>query len=271
MTMRLRWLGQAGFLIEARSRDRTAHVLIDPYLSDSLARKYAGSLFPHHRMHAPPVTVADLPLLTAVLCTHAHTDHMDPDTLAPLLGSRPGFPLVVPRAVADEAQARARVDRDRVRGLGHGETIDLPPFEVHAVASAHEERRQDDSGDDLFLGYVIDAGGRRVYHSGDCVPYAGLGDTLRDLQIDVALLPVNGRDSYRRTNGVPGNFTFTEAVELCAAAGIPTLIPHHWGMFDFNTADPAGFDHSSAARAGVDVVVPALDTWLAPAFSSERR
>ena len=61
------WLGQAGFWI-----DTGAHrLLIDPYLSDSLARKYAGTAYPHLRMMAAPVSVAALPRPDLVLVTHA--------------------------------------------------------------------------------------------------------------------------------------------------------------------------------------------------------
>ncbi|MHB9037412.1 MAG: MBL fold metallo-hydrolase, partial [Armatimonadota bacterium] len=80
-------------------------------------------------------------------------------------------------------------------------------------------------------------GSLTLYHSGDCVPYNGLPDHLREKRIDVALLPVNGRDSYRKNRGVPGNFSLAEAVQLCEDAHIPVLIAHHFGMFDFNTID----------------------------------
>lgn len=48
--LRLRWLGQAGFLIETRE----VRILIDPYLSDSLAEKYRGKPYPHRRMVPAP-------------------------------------------------------------------------------------------------------------------------------------------------------------------------------------------------------------------------
>jgi L-ascorbate metabolism protein UlaG (beta-lactamase superfamily) len=40
------WLGQSGFLLQWQHH----HLLIDPYLSDSLTRKYAGTNKPHVRM-----------------------------------------------------------------------------------------------------------------------------------------------------------------------------------------------------------------------------
>ena len=42
------WLGQSGFLVQWRGY----HLLLDPYLSDSLTRKYAGTDKPHVRMTA---------------------------------------------------------------------------------------------------------------------------------------------------------------------------------------------------------------------------
>ena len=44
--VRLWWLGQSGFLVQWRGR----HLLLDPYLSDSLTRKYAATEKPHIRM-----------------------------------------------------------------------------------------------------------------------------------------------------------------------------------------------------------------------------
>lgn len=256
MTLRARWLGQAGFQLTHESDDGDAHLLVDPYLSDSLARKYAGTIFPHVRLVPAPVTVSDLPPLSAVLCTHAHTDHMDPATLTPLMAAQPALRLVCPRAVRAEAVRRCGGSAARLDPLGDGERGRHGPFTVTALPAAHEQRRRDAHGDDHFLGYLIEAGGVRVYHSGDCVPWDGQVDRLRDLRIDAALLPVNGRDARRLAHGVPGNFDFAEAVELCAAAGIGTLVPHHWGMFDFNTADPTTFDLDGAARRGVTVRVP---------------
>jgi hypothetical protein len=54
-------------------------------------------------------------------------------------------------------------------------------------------------------------------------------------RIHVAILPVNGRDAQRTAAGIPGNFTFDEAVELCRQAGIDSLLVCHFGIFDFNT------------------------------------
>ena len=117
------------------------HLLIDPYLSDSLARKYVGTIFPHVRLRPPPVAVPELPTLRAVLCSHAHTDHMDPDTLAPLLTAQPQLRLACPRAVLAEALRRTNAPESRLDAMVDGDRVGYGPFTVTAVPAAHEERR----------------------------------------------------------------------------------------------------------------------------------
>ncbi|MFZ5832958.1 MAG: MBL fold metallo-hydrolase, partial [Planctomycetota bacterium] len=163
----LAWLGQAGFVI----RCGQALMVIDPYLSDSLAEKYRGTTFPHVRLMPPPIAPADLVPVDAVFCTHAHTDHMDPDTLSVVARRNPRARFVVPRAASEAAVLRG-VPQDRILPLNAGERAGVAPgISVYAVASAHEELRTDTEGNHHFLGYVIETDAGVLYHSGDCAPY----------------------------------------------------------------------------------------------------
>lgn len=228
----LYWLGQAGFVIESGK----FRMLIDPYLSDSLAEKYTGTKFPHTRMMAAPITTSELDHVDLVMCTHRHTDHMDPGTLQPLAEHLPDLRFVVPAAVTDEAIKRCGVGAERLIPVNAGERIEvLPDCFVSPVPSAHETLDMDDEGRYPWLGYVIEAGRTRLYHSGDCVPYAGLAEALAMFKPHVAMLPVNGRDAERSGNGVPGNFTLDDAIALAKESGTDALIAHHYGLFDFNT------------------------------------
>jgi L-ascorbate metabolism protein UlaG (beta-lactamase superfamily) len=254
-TVALHWLGQAGFAVRWSGR----LFVIDPYLSDSLAVKYKGKEFPHTRMMPAPVAPGELRSVDAVFCTHRHGDHMDPGTLPVLARASPHCRVIVPRAELQHVMSLG-IAEDRVAGLAAGQSLALPGgAQVEATASAHETLVVDARGDHLHLGYVLTLGPIRLYHSGDCVPYEGLEETLRARAINIALLPINGRSAYLSERGVAGNFTLEEAAALCRAAGIPVLVCHHFGMFAFNTIDRA-----DAARRirGLDVrcILPEIDT-----------
>lgn len=249
--LRLYWLGQAGFVIESHR----LRWLIDPYLSDSLANKYRGTRFDHVRLMPAPIATTGLPPLDAVLCTHRHTDHMDPDTLQPLAAAQPALRFVVPAASREEAAKRCAVANERLMLAHAGRSIDLgSSATIEPIASAHETLNVDSAGDHEWMGYVMTIEGIRIYHSGDCIPYDGLPDLLRKLSIDVALLPVNGRDATRQAGNIPGNFTLTEAIELCRQAAIPHMVAHHYGLFAFNTIGATEIDRRAAGETGVRVI-----------------
>jgi len=254
------WLGQAGFAVRFGRRS----FLIDPYLSGSLAEKYKGKDFPHIRMMPAPIAPESITTLGWVFCTHRHSDHMDPGTLPIIARNIPGCRFFVPAAEFGHAVGKAGLPPERTTGLDDGQTIELDAeITVSAIASAHEELRLNDRGQHEFLGYVFRLGVVTVYHSGDCVPYDGLEERLAELHVDVAMLPVNGRDEYRASRNVAGNFHFEEALALCSNAGIGCMIAHHFGMFAFNTVDPSILRRKAAGSdADVQVCIPQVDRVL---------
>ncbi|MGA2762182.1 MAG: MBL fold metallo-hydrolase [Spirochaetia bacterium] len=230
----LDWLGQAGFALRSGGR----LIIIDPYLSDTLALKYRGKELPHLRMMPSPLAPQAVRGVSMVLCTHRHTDHMDPGTLPVIAKANPECLFVVPRSETAHALSLG-IPESRLRTMDAGDSLrPAEGIQVDAIASAHEQLARNERGELLHLGYIAALGGLRIYHSGDCVPYEGLEETLRAMAIDVALLPVNGRSEYLSSRGIMGNFFLEETVQLCRTAGIGLLFCHHWGMFDFNTIDP---------------------------------
>lgn len=250
------WLGQAGFAF----RYEGALILVDPYLSDSLAAKYKDAEFPHIRMMPIPVEPGSLQACDVVLCTHRHTDHMDPGTIPSIAEASPACQFVVPLAEFSHALSIG-LPPDRTRGVNARDSVTLEnDIRLDCIPSAHEELQMDERGNHRFLGYVLRFGDITVYHSGDCVPYDKLTDELKRLGPQVAFLPVNGRDPYRRERGVPGNMQFEEAADICYCAGIEVLVPHHFGMFDFNTLDTGALcDKAEGLPTPPDCQVPSSD------------
>lgn len=230
---RLWWLGQSGFLLQWNGR----HVLLDPYLSDSLTRKYAGTDKPHVRMTEIVVDPERLDFIDVATSTHNHTDHLDSETLGPLLRVNPSMRLVIPEANRAFVADRLAIDPDRPLGVDDGTSVEVDGFEFHGIAAAHEEIERDEQGRCRFLGYVVRFGEWTVYHSGDTVLHDGLAE-LRRHAVDVALLPINGRAPERR---VAGNLDGEEAAGLARDIGARVVIPCHFEMFEFNTASPERF------------------------------
>ncbi len=245
------WLGQSGLLIKSDS----GTLLIDPYLSESLTAKYAGTEKPHVRMTANPIEPRELAgLVDVVLCSHKHSDHMDPGTLPALLGANPSAEVGVPEALMIHAE-KMGLPGSRLFGLDAGWTYERAGFRVQALASAHEGLDTDGSGRHLYLGFVVEAAGRRLYHSGDTVVYPGLVEALGPGPFDLLFLPINGRDPAR---GVSGNMTAAEAVELATVVRPRYVVPHHYDMFTFNTVPVASF-RREAQRLPVGVAAHVLD------------
>jgi L-ascorbate metabolism protein UlaG (beta-lactamase superfamily) len=231
---RLWWLGQSGFLLQWQG----VHVLLDPYLSDSLTRKYSETDKPHVRMTELVIQPARLSFANIAASTHTHTDHLDAGTLCPILEANPRLRLVIPEANRGFVAERLQIDPATALGIDDGSFVEVSGIRFSGVASAHETLDRDEYGHARYLGYVLQFGGWTVYHSGDTVRYESMVEKLRPFKIDVALLPINGRAAERR---VPGNLFGREAAQLAKDIGAKLVIPCHFEMFEFNTAAPDEF------------------------------
>jgi L-ascorbate metabolism protein UlaG (beta-lactamase superfamily) len=227
------WLGQSGFLVQCGD----AHLLLDPYLSDSLTKKYANTDKPHIRITERVIAPERLDFIDVVTSTHNHTDHLDSETVIPLLAANPELTIIVPRANVDFAAKRFDVSPERLTSINVGEWVEVGDFTCCAVPAAHEQVETDATGNHKFVGYIVKVRGFTIYHSGDTLLFDGLIKHLAQ-PIDVAILPINGRDPAR---GVAGNLSAAEAVHLAQAIGVSVVIPCHFDMFEFNTVSPEEF------------------------------
>ena len=241
---RLTWLGQAGFRIETPETS----VVIDPWIS------------PHEGRLVPPPS----PELSAdgvhwLLVTHEHLDHLDLAYL-PLLRERsPAARVVVPAPLVPLVEDV--VPRALLVTVQPGDALDLDGLPVRVVPAFHAITMEHGYGDGgaagdgaRFVGYVL-GGERRLYHAGDTLATDDLRVALAPLGVDVALLPINGRDAEREARDIVGNMDAAEAVELALEIGARTLVPYHWDGFAGNTVPPGSAVDAAAGR--LHVLVPA--------------
>jgi len=235
------WLGQSGFLVMSAGKT----VLFDPYLSDSLTRKYAPTDKPHTRITELVLDPGTLEGIDIVTSSHNHTDHLDKETLIALVQANPELDFVIPEA--NRAFIADRLERDPSLpiGLNDGLSTTVKGVTFHGIASAHDELKTNEKGEHHFMGFVIELGPWKIYHSGDTRLYHGLVSRLKPFNLDLAFLPINGYKPERR---VAGNLNSEEAAQLADECSIKTVVPHHYDLFEFNTADPVDFEKACQFR-----------------------
>jgi L-ascorbate metabolism protein UlaG (beta-lactamase superfamily) len=224
------WLGQSGYLLQWNGK----RILIDPYLSDSLTKKYAATDKPHTRISELVLRPELLRNISVVTSSHNHTDHLDAETLLPVFKNNSEIKFIIPEANRNFVVERVSCDFDFPIGLSDNKSATIEGFTFHGIPAKHNEIDRDENGNCKYMGYVIEFGEYKIYHSGDTLWFDKLVDLINPFNVDVAILPINGNKPERK---VAGNLDCKEAAELGKAINAKFVIPCHYDMFEFNTAD----------------------------------
>ena len=237
--MKIRWLGQGGFLV--RDDARTTEILVDPYLSDAVNRDGTCP-----RQRPVPIRPADVQS-DAVICTHDHLDHLD-------TGAVPEMPantfFIATYEGCDTLDALGRHDHRAVRA---GDELTVGGIVVRIVHANHTCEA---------FGVVLEADGVRLYISGDTLFDEKLFD-IAQYKPDITCICINGR---------LGNMNAEEAVVTAKKIGARLNIPDHYDMFASNSEDPAKFTREFPEDAAFtpefdreyDVLAENSRVWLRP-------
>ncbi len=182
-------------------------VLTDPWFSE---RAF------YHPGEPAAITVADLPVLDAVLISHHHCDHCD---LAAFAAYRDkNVPLIVAGPVAARARAAGFTS---IRVLDPWQATAVKDLTVTAAPAKHAVYE---------ITFVISGGGRSVYFAGDTMLIPELR-TLPDRfgRFDAALLPVNGLQIRPQLNKQVV-MNAEQAAELTAVLRPHLTVPHHYAF-----------------------------------------
>ncbi|MDR1051437.1 MAG: MBL fold metallo-hydrolase [Deltaproteobacteria bacterium] len=213
------WFGHSAFLIKIKGRT----ILVDPSLSRAasplwfVTRAFAG---------AAAYDPGDLPDIDYLLVSHDHWDHLDHPTMKALrerIGS-----VVVPLGVGAHFE-RWGFPAEKIFEGDWWESFTVADgLTVTLVPSRHFSGRGLTWNRSLWAGFLIEAGGRRIFYSGDggfLPQYAEFGERLGE--IDLAVMECGQYD--RRWAAI--HMTPEETVRAAGLMRAKAAMPVHSGKF----------------------------------------
>lgn len=222
---RLWWLGQSGFAVRFAGGPL---LVIDPCLSDAVERLHGFK-----RLSLPAISSEKL-LADYILCTHEHSDHLDPDVVATVARLRPACRFIGPPSCR-VGFTSAGIAADRCDFLTAGQTLDLNSCQVQALKADHADLAPE------ALMLVLSGGGVRIAFTGDTAWNIGNFAALVKPRCDLILTCINGGF---------GNMGYLDAARAIEQTAPRQAIPCHFYTFaEQGAADPLGFLHVCASLA----------------------
>jgi L-ascorbate metabolism protein UlaG (beta-lactamase superfamily) len=225
--MNVRWLGWAGVELEAEG----ATLVIDP-LADPAAT-FAALGDAARDVELPAVEAGAAGRAVAGLVTHLHRDHADAGALAAAL--RPGATVHQPVATEATNLAIAQAEHELTaaalprREVAVWDTVTAGPFTCTALPAV-------DGLGDPQVGWLVEAGGRRVLHLGDTLFHGAWWQMARRAgPFDVVLAPVNGAvvdfAHQQPPSPLPATLEPAQAALAAELLGAATVVPMHYGGY----------------------------------------
>ncbi|WP_342086435.1 MBL fold metallo-hydrolase [Dyadobacter sp. OTU695] len=206
--MKLQRLSWAGLKVESNGQI----LLIDAVQN----YQRGASIGPENPFQFVQNTPAD-----AVLITHLHSDHYDPEAIRAVL--KPEGSFIVSEQIADEVVSDGFAPQTLTLNKPH----QIGNFTITAVFAM-------DGVGDKQVSWVIEADGKRILHGGDTMwhnQFWQLGKTWQ--HFDAVFLPVNGavvNIPRVAPSPVPITLTPIQAITVTRLLNADVLVPIHYGF-----------------------------------------
>ena len=225
------WLGHSGFLLKWNG----VGIMIDPYLSDSMALQFDSRGRGWPRMTERVVDPLLMSGIDIVLSTNNHLSHVDPATILGLRSASPNIKMIVPAGSSDAIADSLGSAGPKMMPVDAGSYVDLGDINIHGIKAANPENLKDSRGNAKALGFVITMGPFAIYHSGDTLWHSSLVKEIRRWNLNLAMLPISGYHP-EEAPASSANLNGFEASALAKAISAGLVVPCHYDMFADDTA-----------------------------------
>jgi L-ascorbate metabolism protein UlaG (beta-lactamase superfamily) len=252
--LRATWIGWSSVLIEIDS----IRVLTDPVWSERCSPSTLGG---PKRFHAPPIALAELPPIDAVVISHDHYDHLDMPVIRALAPR--GTHFFVPLGIGAHLE-RWSVPAAQIHELDWNEPATLKGVTFVSTRARHYSGRSIHPNETLWTSWVVKGPSHRFFFSGDSGYSEAFAQTgAQHGPFDLTLIKIGASDpTWKEIHMTP-----EEAIRVHEDVRGRVMIPVHWATFNLGFhawTDPVDRAVAAAQQTGTTLYVPRIGELVEP-------